>query len=114
MNRSTELTKNGKAIDKRIDTLRQVTTALLTEVKALASLKTVKLESGINFNEEVQTFEIYLIESALQKTGGCQTRAARLLKLKHTTLNSKIKRFKIRMGELPDYQSFDSQPSEEF
>lgn len=113
MNSRIETAKNGKAIDKRIDILRQVTTALLTEVKALAPLKTIKLDAGINFNEEVQTFEIYLIESALEKTGGCQTRAARLLKLKHTTLNSKIKRFKIRPGDLSSSPSLESRQNGE-
>jgi DNA-binding NtrC family response regulator len=36
-----------------------------------------------------------VIRAALEKTGGNQARAARLLGIKHTTLNAKIKRYKI-------------------
>jgi transcriptional regulator with GAF, ATPase, and Fis domain len=105
MNRLIEPPKDGKAFSRSIDVLQQVTSELLSEVKALASLKIVKMDSEINFNHEVQSFEIYLIERALEKTGGNQTRAARLLQLKHTTLNSKIKRFKIRTEEPSDFDA---------
>jgi DNA-binding NtrC family response regulator len=43
----------------------------------------------------VQRFEVDLICSALTRTAGNQTRAARLLGVNLTTLNSKIKRYKI-------------------
>ena len=48
--------------------------------------------------EEVRRFEINLIERALRRTGGNQVRAARMLGMKVTTLNSKI----IRYGINPD------------
>jgi transcriptional regulator with GAF, ATPase, and Fis domain len=95
-----QLKKKPKEMSERIDILREVTAALLAEVKSLTPLKTIKLETGINFDDEVKKFEIYLIESALEKTGGSQKRAAHLLKLKHTTLNAKIKRYEIRLGGL--------------
>jgi transcriptional regulator with GAF, ATPase, and Fis domain len=100
MTRRVQLKKTGKEIGERIDFLREVTAALLDEVKALAPLKNIKLESDINFEEEVKNFEVYLIARALEKTGGSQAQAARLLKLKHTTLNSKIKRYDIRLKDL--------------
>lgn len=100
MTRGVQMKKNGKEVGERIDFLREVMAALLDEVKALALLKNIKLESDINFEEEVKNFEIYLIERALEKTGGSQAEAARLLKLKHTTLHSKIKRYDIRLGYL--------------
>jgi transcriptional regulator with GAF, ATPase, and Fis domain len=90
----------GKQVGEKIDFLREETAALLNEVKALASLKNIILESDINFVEEVKKFEIYLIESALEKTGGNQADAARLLKIKPTTLNAKIKRYDIRLRKL--------------
>lgn len=93
-----KLKKTGNEIGERIDFLREVTAALLDEVKTLTSLKTVRVDGYINFNEEVNKFEIYLIESALERTGGSQMRAAQLLKLKPTTLNAKIKRFKIKLA----------------
>ncbi|HZS44532.1 MAG TPA: sigma-54 dependent transcriptional regulator [Blastocatellia bacterium] len=52
---------------------------------------------GIQFYEEVQRFEIELIKQALEQTGGHQSRAAKLLGLNTTTLNSKIKSYNIRI-----------------
>ena len=41
-------------------------------------------------------FERELIDAAMKQAGGVQKRAARLLGLKPTTLNEKIKRLKVR------------------
>jgi DNA-binding NtrC family response regulator len=43
----------------------------------------------------VSRFEIDLIKRALLRTGGHQVQAAKLLNLKVTTLNSKIKHYNI-------------------
>jgi transcriptional regulator with GAF, ATPase, and Fis domain len=48
----------------------------------------------------VRQFEVNLIRTALGRTSGSQIRAARLLGLKPTTLNAKIKRYNIA----PTYQ----------
>ena len=90
--------KNGNVINEKIDVLREVTLALLDEVKSLGTLRKVEIENGINFDDEVKSFEILLIERALEQTGGSQLHAARLLNLKHTTLNAKIKRYHIQLG----------------
>ena len=50
---------------------------------------------GIDFYEEVKRFEIDLLRRALEQTSGHQSRAARLLGLNATTLNSKIKTYNI-------------------
>ena len=55
----------------------------------------IDLARGVNFYEEVRRFEIDLIQRALDQTGGHQSRAARLLGLNATTLNSKIKTYNI-------------------
>ncbi len=55
----------------------------------------IDLAHGVNFYEEVKKFEIDLIRRALEQTGGHQSRAARLLGLNATTLNSKIKGYNI-------------------
>jgi DNA-binding NtrC family response regulator len=55
----------------------------------------IDLTRGINFYDEVRRFEIDLIRRALDQTGGHQSRAARLLGLNATTLNSKIKTYNI-------------------
>ena len=93
-----KINKNGNVINRKIDVLRDVTLALLDEVKSLGSLRKVEIENGINFDDEVKSFEILLIEQALEQTGGSQLHAARLLNLKHTTLNAKIKRYQIHLG----------------
>ena len=56
-----------------------------------------EIGKGINFYEEVRRFEIDLIRRALEQTGGHQSRAARLLGMNATTLNSKIKTYNINL-----------------
>jgi DNA-binding NtrC family response regulator len=53
------------------------------------------LSRGVNFYDEVRRFEIELIRRALAQTNGHQSRAARLLGMNATTLNSKIKTYNI-------------------
>ncbi len=57
--------------------------------------ETTDIARGVNFYDEVKRFEIDLIRRALDQTGGHQSRAARLLGLNATTLNSKIKSYNI-------------------
>jgi DNA-binding NtrC family response regulator len=52
---------------------------------------------GVSFYDEVRRFEIDLIRRALGQTGGHQSRAARLLGMNATTLNSKIKTYNINL-----------------
>lgn len=53
------------------------------------------LAQGFSFYDEVAKFEINLIRQVLEMTGGNQSRAARLLGMNTTTLNSKIKSYNI-------------------
>lgn len=55
----------------------------------------INLSRGVNFYEQVRHFEIDLIRRALDQTGGHQSRAAQLLGMNPTTLNSKIKAYGI-------------------
>ena len=50
----------------------------------------------MSFYEEVRRFEIGLITRALQRAHGKQKEAARLLGLKATTLNAKMKQLQMR------------------
>lgn len=59
------------------------------------SSSSIDLSRGTSFYDEVKKFEIDLIRRALDQTGGHQSRAARLLGLNATTLNSKIKSYNI-------------------
>ena len=63
-----------------------------------ASMTAVQdIARGVNFYDEVRRFEIDLIRRALDQTGGHQSRAARLLGMNATTLNSKIKTYNINL-----------------
>jgi len=55
----------------------------------------INISRGVNFYDEVKKFGIDLIRRALDQTGGHQSRAARLLGLNATTLNSKIKTYNL-------------------
>jgi DNA-binding NtrC family response regulator len=56
---------------------------------------------GVKFYEEVTKFEIELIKQALAYTKGNQRAAARLLGLKTTTLNSKVKTYNLKLCCVP-------------
>jgi len=81
-------------LDNRLDALRDVAATLLETVDSLRTAQPSR-EHSIRLQAEVQRFETDLIRTALERTGGNQARAARLLGVKHTTLNAKIKRYKI-------------------
>lgn len=90
----------------RVQRVVDLAEALLTEAETLARdkaftdeamrLKPLDIVGGIDFYQEVQQFETHLIKMALDETGGNQAKAARLLGIKATTLNSKIKLFRIQ------------------
>jgi transcriptional regulator with GAF, ATPase, and Fis domain len=82
-------------VDARPNTLRETVLQLLGEVESLAISRPVDIKRGARFSDEVRQFEVSLIRTALGRTSGSQTRAARLLGLKPTTLNAKIKRYGI-------------------
>jgi transcriptional regulator with GAF, ATPase, and Fis domain len=87
--------RNEVVLDNRLGALRDVALTLLREVESLRLTEPVNLNRRVRLCDEVQRFEVDLICSALSRTAGNQTRAARLLGIKLTTLNSKIKRYKI-------------------
>ena len=82
-------------LDSRLDALREVALTLLHEVESLRSLRPPRSSEQPRLPEAVRRFETHLILAALEKTRGNQLRAARLLGVKHTTLNAKIKRYGI-------------------
>lgn len=84
--------------DGNITSLRELTFKLLRKVESIGEVRAPDIQSGIDFYEEVSRFEIDLIKRALVQTGGHQRRAARLLNLKVTTLNSKIKHYNLNMA----------------
>lgn len=89
----------------RVHRLVDLASSLMKEAQVLArdkafvdesaNLKSMDLTNGIDFYSEVQRFETALIKLALEQSEGNQAKAARLLGLRATTLNSKIKLFGI-------------------
>jgi DNA-binding NtrC family response regulator len=93
-----ERTSVQRLIDLSNSLLREAQT--LAGDKALADesqrLQELNFSEGIDFFDEVKQFETSLIRLALARTGGHQARAAKLLNIKPTTLNSKIKLYGIQ------------------
>jgi transcriptional regulator with GAF, ATPase, and Fis domain len=84
-----------EAFESRLSSLRDVALELLNAVESLKGTSDGRSNRSLNLQEEVRRFETDLIQAALVKTSGNQLRAARLLGVKHTTLNAKIKRYGI-------------------
>jgi Response regulator containing CheY-like receiver, AAA-type ATPase, and DNA-binding domains len=69
---------------------------------------------SLNLRDEVRRFEIDLIQRALTRTRGSQVQAAKFLGLNATTLNAKIKRYRLQSPYLIHYTtSPPNQPSTE-
>ena len=83
------------ALDSRLEALRDVALNLLNEVESLQRAQPPHPDRKLSLHDEVRQFEIDLIRTTLDRTNGNQTRAARLLGVNLTTLNTKIKRLKI-------------------
>lgn len=95
------------SLSEKIETFKETLIELMNELETLKvlagkiesfrSLDAVVGEGGVNGNlhEMVQRFEIDLICHALAQTGGHQIRAAYILGINVTTLNSMIKRYQI-------------------
>ena len=88
------------SLSTKIRALKDLALTLLREVEALGETQSSDMRRSINLQEEVRRFEIDLIRYALRQTGGHQVRAARLLGMKVTTLNSKIIRYNINPEEV--------------
>lgn len=91
----------NSSFNYNLNSLREAALTVLREVDSLTSQDTNGRQK-FGLQEEVQRYEIELIKSALQRTRGNQRRAAKLLGVKVTTLNCKIKRFGISINDEPD------------
>jgi transcriptional regulator with GAF, ATPase, and Fis domain len=89
--------ENTSSAHNKTNTLKQLALKLLVEAQSLNEVPTLDVGNGIDFYEEVKRFEVDLIQSALSLSGGNQVKAARLLNMKVTTLNSKIKHYDINI-----------------
>lgn len=88
-------TKSSAVFENRLEALRVLSNSIQQEVEALRKAKNAMVPEKIDLAREVARFEKDLIRTALLRTGGKQRQAARLLNVKVTTLNAKIKRYGI-------------------
>lgn len=97
-----DASQNGKetfaTAPDSLRTLKELSLQLLREVQCIGEVRSVSFDQGLDFYDEVSRFEIDLIQRALLLTAGHQGRAARLLNLRATTLNSKIKHYGIDLN----------------
>lgn len=91
-------------LELKIKTLYTALHELQTEIEAIGTTKEEVEDDGTDFYEEVRRFEIYLIERALVQAKGIQKEAAKILKLRTSTLNQKIKLYNIS----PKYYAYPS------
>ena len=87
------------AYRNKLEALKVLARALFRELEALDEGSAQQVTGNISLYDEVHRFEAELIRSALISTGGRQRRAARLLKTSVSSLNSKIKRYKLNSDE---------------
>jgi DNA-binding NtrC family response regulator len=94
--------QNTSELEQRVQQLTLLAKALASEIETLQAELTIDRDrdkqvvfdnDGIDFYREVERYEIELIKSALNRCGGNQTQAARLLRMKSTTLNAKMKHY---------------------
>jgi DNA-binding NtrC family response regulator len=84
-----------RLLELKFELLHDVALQLVDEIESLGTVRTVNLSRGISLPDEIRAFETHLIQSALERTGGHQTRAAQLLGINLTTLHNKLKRLNI-------------------
>ncbi len=97
-----------RGTEMQIELLRNLVHTLVDQLEVLGGKthETAQDQQSTNLHDEVRRFEIELINSALYRTHGHQMHAARLLGVKTTTLNSKIKRYNIM---LPFFRSLSEE-----
>lgn len=96
-------------LELKIKTLKTALHDLQVEIESLGKQSDASGgDDGRDFYEEVRRFEIYLIERALVQAKGVQKEAAKILKMRTSTLNQKIKLYNIS----PKYYAFDSSNSQ--
>jgi transcriptional regulator with GAF, ATPase, and Fis domain len=87
----------------RIEALRSLVLVFLREVDSLKKVvapRSRKKGDAINLDMEMNAFEASLIRDALIKSKGNQRDAAKLLNIKPTTLNAKMKRLDITVDTI--------------
>jgi len=88
-------TADASLLYRKIANITALLATLKDAVTDLESVDVPNLDGQVDFYSEVERFEVSLIKNALRRSGGSQVKAARLLNLKTTTLNAKIKNLNV-------------------
>lgn len=90
---------NPPPLNNRVEALRVLATVLLREVesleKSVPGADSLLAKRDFSLAEEIERYEQDMIRCALIKAHGKQRLAAKILGIKFTTLNSKIKKYNI-------------------
>ena len=100
-NRKNPIERNTNSSDLetlKTEVLKSMALALESKAENPMGVPEVDVKHGLNFYEEVTNFEIRLLKQALVFTNGNQRAAAQLLRLKTTTLNSKVKVYRLDLA----------------
>lgn len=89
----------------QLEALKSLSLLLVREINSLeetqsALEKQIESKKPICLSREMERFEANMIRCALIRSMGNQTKAAALLGMKITTLNMKIKRYKLDLSKL--------------
>jgi len=85
--------------DAAFDSMKVVVLALIDRIETLEKLLESPHPEPLDLRDEVSQFEEALIKAALMNTKGRQRRAARVLGMKVSTLNAKIRRYQTIRAE---------------
>lgn len=94
--------EDAKIFKQKLKLMKEIALVLVEEIEALGYVRSVNISRGISLPEEMRMFEVHLVQSALERTGGHQTKAAQLLGINLTTLHNKLKRLNISPDKLVD------------
>jgi DNA-binding NtrC family response regulator len=103
-------------LSSKFKMLVELTLTLLKEIellKDIQELQSLDRRENLSLKEELRRFEIEMIRKALIQTNGHQSRAARLLGVKVTTLHEKLKRYDIDPNLLVESDDDDSSPDDD-
>ena len=87
--------RDAAELQSKLGMIRDLVASLQAEVETLEMINLPDIDDDFDFYREVESYERKLIQNALRRCGGSQVKAARLLKMKPTTLNSKMKVLKL-------------------
>lgn len=94
--------ENSAAINNRLEALKSLSHSILGHINELQRGEELTAQPNLDLAAEVSRYEADLIRCALRRTGGKQRPAARLLNVKVSTLNRKIRRYNMKVED-PDH-----------